>query len=285
MRHFGFYSLALVCGLGLSACAPPASLEESSQADNTVRHRRYLATGDSVPFGFNPLVTDQSQPENFVGYPEALAMTLQNDVANASCPGETSGSLISIAAADNGCQAFRSINPLHVDYQGSQLSFALAYLHSEPDTQLVTITIGANDLFILLRSCSNSLPCVIGKLPILLGQLQAHLTTIYTQLRGTGYHGQLIAVTYYAVNYSDPAQVQLIGAIDSTVAAVTIGFQGRVADGFNAFLAAAAPFGGDSCAAGLLIRLTATTCDIHPSPTGRDLLAKAVQQVLAPPGQ
>lgn len=245
----------------------------------------YLALGDSVPFGFNPLVTDKSQPENFVGYPEALAIALENDVANASCPGETSGSLISTTAPDNGCQAFRSSFPLHVDYQGSQLSFAVAYLKSEPDTRLVTITIGANDLFILLRFCLNSVPCVVSNLPALLSALQGHLTTIYSQLRATGYHGQLVAVTFYALNYSDTAQVQVIGAIDSTVAAVTTAFQGQVADGFGAFLAAAAPFGGDSCAAGLLIRLTATTCDVHPSPTGRELLAKAVQQVLAPPGQ
>jgi hypothetical protein len=51
-----------------------------------------------------------------------------------------------------------------------------------------------------------------------------------------------------------------------------------IAHGYEAFQAAAAPFAGDSCKAGLLI-VTSTsplTCDVHPTPAGRDLLAGAV---------
>jgi hypothetical protein len=56
-----------------------------------------------------------------------------------------------------------------------------------------------------------------------------------------------------------------------------------VAHGFEALQTAAAPFGGDSCKAGLLIVLTATplTCDVHPTPKGRDLLAGAVVDAIA----
>src|SRR3989442_4939566 len=54
----------------------------------------FLALGDSVAFGFSPLVRDPSEPENFVGYPEALAKLLDADVVNASCPGEASGGVI-----------------------------------------------------------------------------------------------------------------------------------------------------------------------------------------------
>jgi hypothetical protein len=41
-------------------------------------------------------------------------------------------------------------------------------------------------------------------------------------------------------------------------------------------------FGGNSCAAGLLIVTNASplTCDIHPSPRGRDALAGAIIQAL-----
>src|SRR2546425_4578447 len=56
----------------------------------------FLALGDSVAFGFSPLVRDPSEPENFVGYPEALAKLLDADVVNASCPGEASGGVISL---------------------------------------------------------------------------------------------------------------------------------------------------------------------------------------------
>src|SRR2546428_3545571 len=68
----------------------------------------FLALGDSVAFGFSPLVRDPSEPENFVGYPEALAKLLDADVVNASCPGEASGGFISLTSPlDNGCRAFR----------------------------------------------------------------------------------------------------------------------------------------------------------------------------------
>jgi hypothetical protein len=55
-----------------------------------------------------------------------------------------------------------------------------------------------------------------------------------------------------------------------------------VADGFAAWApVAAAKGGGDSCKAGLLIRLSPTTCDVHPTPRGRNLLASAVISTVA----
>ena len=65
----------------------------------------YLALGDSVAFGFDPLVRDFSEAENFIGYPEALAALLDVEVANASCPGEASGGFISLTSPlDTGCR-------------------------------------------------------------------------------------------------------------------------------------------------------------------------------------
>ena len=56
-----------------------------------------------------------------------------------------------------------------------------------------------------------------------------------------------------------------------------------VAKGFEAFKGAAAPFGGDSCKAGLLIVLNPSplSCDVHPTPKGRDLLAGAIVDAIA----
>ena len=48
------------------------------------------------------------------------------------------------------------------------------------------------------------------------------------------------------------------------------------ADGFAAFQLASALYDGDPCKAGLLVRMSETTCDSHPSPAGRDLLAATV---------
>jgi len=53
-----------------------------------------------------------------------------------------------------------------------------------------------------------------------------------------------------------------------------------MADGFAAFQSAARRFGGDSCAAGLLTRLTSGGCGIHPSAAGQALLAAAVERVV-----
>jgi len=102
----------------------------------------YLALGDSVAFGFSPLVSP-TDTDAYVGYPEVLS----KHVVNAACSGETSGSLIA-GPPDNGCAAFRSVAPLHVRYNGTQLAFAVAYIRAHPGTQLVTIDIGGNDLFI-----------------------------------------------------------------------------------------------------------------------------------------
>jgi len=234
----------------------------------------YLALGDSVAFGFSPIVfaTNPANTAAFVGYPKVL----NEEVVNAACPGETSGSLIA-GPPDNGCAAFRSIAPLHVTYSGTQLAFAVAFLAAHPSTQLVTIDIGANDLF-LLQACGTP-SCFADGFPTMLSTLASNLATIYGSLRAAGFKGQLVAVTYYALNYNDATQVSIIGAVDSAVAAVTVQFGGRVADGFNAFKAEAAEAGGDSCAAGLLIKLPAGGCDIHPSASGQEVLAEAVESV------
>lgn len=76
----------------------------------------------------------------------------------------------------------------------------------------------------------------------------------------------------------------MISQVNQVVAARTLAWGGIVADGFGAFAAASAAYGGDTCAAGLRIVVSTSplTCDIHPSPAGRDLLAKAIVKALRP---
>jgi lysophospholipase L1-like esterase len=216
----------------------------------------------------------------FVGYPQ-LASDLfrpRKKLFNASCPGETSTSLITGTRPDNGCQNYRQfIGALHVPYSGSQLQYAETYVAANPRTGLVTMMIGANDLFLLLDRCGGDLGCVGAGIPGLLDTLKNNLVAIYSGLRQAGFGGHFLAVTYYSLNYGDAVGTGIIGAIDGVLAGVTMAFGGSVADGFGAFKAAAAAFGGDSCAAGLVIHLTANTCDVHPSPAGAALLARAVR--------
>src|SRR5207237_6775547 len=122
---------------------------------------------------------------------------------------------------DNGCAGFRSVAPLHVRYTGTQLAVAVAYIRAHPNTQLVTIDIGANDLFVLLRTCAGSSSCFAAGFPVMLSRLASNLVTTYQSLRAAGFRGHLVALAYYVTDYNDQNAVTALGANNPVVAAVT----------------------------------------------------------------
>src|SRR5690242_19677671 len=77
---------------------------------------RYLALGDSVSFGFiSQAGFEYVSADNFIGFPTYAGQGAKLNVVNAACTGETTGSLLSSAAPDDGCQQFRSAGAqLHV---------------------------------------------------------------------------------------------------------------------------------------------------------------------------
>src|SRR6185437_8782083 len=86
----------------------------------------YLALGDSVAFGFVPAdaapAPNYEDAHSFLGYPEFLAQQLNERVTNASCPGETSTSMLVAGAPSNGCEnlpgsptGYRTLFPLHAE--------------------------------------------------------------------------------------------------------------------------------------------------------------------------
>jgi hypothetical protein len=248
------------------------------------RPQDYLALGDSVAFGYNPLVSP-TNADNFIGYPTPAGATLKETLTNAGCPGETSSHLISLSGIDHGCQNFRTAFPLHVSYSSSisQLDFADSFLQAHPQTLVVSINIGANDLFVLQESCGGNIQCLLAGLKGMLATLSANLDTIYGHIRNVdSYHHTIVALTYYSLNYSDPLGTGVISQVNQVVADRTLAWGGVVADGFSAFEAAAAAYGGDTCTAGLRIVVSSSPliCDIHPSPAGRDLLAQAIVSAL-----
>ena len=247
----------------------------------------YLALGDSVAFGYVPpaAVPAPNYPDahSFVGYPEYLAQQLNERVSNASCPGETTASMLVAGAQSNGCEnslgssvGYSTLYPLHVQYQGTQMDYALHYLSAHKNTQLITIDVGANDAFLCQATTADhctSFPELLG----VANEIAANLTTIFRDLRVVaGYSGPIVALTYYSLSYSDAASVAGTQFLNSVIAGVTTAFGGIVADGFAAFQGPSAAFGGDPCAAGLLIKLPDGTCNIHPSPAGHRLLATAI---------
>jgi lysophospholipase L1-like esterase len=166
-----------------------------------------------------------------------------------------------------------------VQYQGTQMQYALRYLILHRHTRLVTINIGANDLFRCEETTADHCASP-AELEAVLQEIQANLTAIYTKIRDVAhYHGLLVALTYYAVSYSDQAAVAGTEALNSAIVSVTEKFGGKVADGFAAFEGPSAAFGGSACAARLLIKLPDGTCNIHPSPAGHLLLAQAIEDV------
>lgn len=272
VRLFALLSAVLLFGAG----AVPASASNLSQGLS------YLALGDSVPFGFNPLV-DPSNVDNFTGYPEIVAQRLHLKDVNATCPGEATGGFLSLTGTDNVCRPYRSAFPLHVSYSTSQIDYAMAYLRSHPRTRLVTLTLGANDFFRFQKDCAVGPTfgtCTLG-LGGVFAVMQANLNTILGDIRATGYSGLIVGVTYYSLSYSDPASVGGALALNAQMVAVAAAHGALIASGFDAWAPVAAGAGGDSCAAGLLIALGGGTCDVHPTPLGRDLLASAVVATVA----
>lgn len=295
-------AVSMVCACALLALGSGPALAKSKSkpkpaapvpaAKNlpVVPGSQYLALGDSVTFGYmEPTVVPAPNYANaaaFPGYPEQLGARLRLSVANASCPGETSASLINASAPSNGCENSPShktsdnyrIHPLHVNYKGSQLAFALSYLHSHHNVRLVTLMIGANDFFLCQETTSDG--CA-SEQNATVAKVTKNIRTVLSAIRNKAhYNGQLVIVNYYSLNYSVPAvnaESQLLNKVQDNAAKR---FGVKIADGFGELEAASAHSGGNTCTAGLLTQLSAGGCGIHPSYAGQALLAQALEKTI-----
>jgi len=126
-RHLigiGLAGAAMVAAAGLMPALPAAAAPAAGPAANGT----YLALGDSVAFGYVPPeavpAPNYRSANSFVGYPEDVGQALRLGVWNASCPGETTASMLVAGAQSNGCEnspgspvGYRTQFPLHVQYQ------------------------------------------------------------------------------------------------------------------------------------------------------------------------
>src|SRR4051812_49001326 len=142
----------LVVLLGVMGCAGEVGPNNDPDAtqDDLKLFKPYLALGDSVAFGYNPVdaVKHPRDISRFVGYPEVVSLA-PIPTANASCEGETSMSFLNVLAPDHGCHSdWRANNyAMHVQYASqseSQLGYALRYLSTHPTTATVSVGVGAN---------------------------------------------------------------------------------------------------------------------------------------------
>lgn len=250
----------------------------------------YLALGDSVAYGYSPILFQgilhgalAPDPRLFIGYPDTVASRLDLQMVNASCPGETTAGLISRTPAnDFACLPFLSVVPLHATYSGSQLPFAVSYLATHATTSLVTIDIGANDVFKLQTACGGDATCIANGLPAVLAGIDANLRAILGAIRNAAhYHHAIVVLTYYALSY-DKATAQQTGFLNAPIIDAAGAFGAIVASGFDAFAGPSlATPDLSSCTAGLRIVLAPGVCDVHPTPAGRDLLAGAIVAAVA----
>jgi lysophospholipase L1-like esterase len=266
----------------LAALALSASLLLTGGASQADPGHPYLALGDSVSFGYiTQAGFEYRNPDNFIGFPTYVGQALGMTPTNAACPGEATAGFISPTGADNGCRPFREHFPLHTSYSGTQLSFATAFLNSHPNTKLVTIQLGANDAFLLQEQCKNDSACIAAGLPAVLSSISTNMDEIFRTLTAAHFNGRLIVVNYYSLNYADAAGTGVTRLLNQAITSHAKVDGAIVADAFSAFqqAAAPAPVNGNTCAAGLLNASPANpfTCDVHPSQSGQQLLAQAVE--------
>ena len=274
----------VVFALGSAASDRAGSSKASSAAGGS---SEYLALGDSIPFGYIAQAGfEYYNPENFVGYPDWTGIALGLDDANASCPGETTGSFLSTSAPDNGCRLYRSVTHLHVDYGSAttQMQYAINFLQQNGNTAVVTLQLGSDDVLLLEIACHGDPTCIANGIKQVYAQAAANMGTILGNLRATGYNGPIVIVNYYSIDYSNQAITLLTSGLNQAIASPAPLYGAVVADVFSAFKAAAAPAGGKTCVAGLLNAKAngqnLLSCDIHPSQSGHKLITQTVLQLI-----
>src|ERR1700692_1078199 len=218
----GFSVVSLVAGI----CAAGAA-----QADE---RGHALVLGDSVAFAYIATAGHEYiNPGNFLGFADDLEHMLGLEAVNPACPGEATGSFLSSTAPDNGCRGYRANFPLHVAYGTTQGAFATNYLKQHHDVRLITITLGANDGFLLEEGCATQAHptvCIGNGVPALLATVAGNMQTILADLRATGYGGAIVITTYYSTDYSDTAGTGLTALLNSAVVGPGQGYGAVVAD-------------------------------------------------------
>jgi lysophospholipase L1-like esterase len=277
--------LAVIAGLwfvGPAQARTTAAAPGLTSTTPVTRGSAYVALGDSVSFGYQePGVVptpDYHRPASFHGYPEQLGTALHLKVTNLACPGETSASLIDDTAPSLGCETgYRKFFTLHVRYRGAQLAYGLSFLRGHRDVKLVSLMIGANDLFLCQSETTDGCASPAEQRATL-AKISHNVRVILSAVRKRAhYGGQIAIVNYYSLDYasalSNAESTELNTALDNAAKP----FHVEIANGYGELKAASFRFGESPCLAGLLTQVGSYgKCGIHPSYAGQTLLAKAL---------
>src|SRR5579884_941097 len=263
--------LAAACTLlALAVFTVPA---DAARTPAVTAGSRYLALGDSVTFGYEESAVvpapNYKDAASFIAYPQLVGEVLHLKVANASCPGETTGSLIDASAESNGCEnilgkggGYRTAYPLHVRYRGSQLAYAVSYLRRHRDVRLVSLMIGANDAFICQETTKDA--CLApSEQRAVFAKIARNVRRILSAIRNQArYRGQIVIVNYWSLDYSSSVVTGVTRGLNAAVDGAARRYGVRFADGFGEFRQGTRIFGGNPCTAGLLTKLSTGGCGV-----------------------
>jgi lysophospholipase L1-like esterase len=231
----------------------------------------YLSLGDSLGFGLqrSKLITlldsESYTPAAFnTGYTDDFARSMRRirpnqQVVNLSCPGENTDTMIS-----GGC-FFTSVLglSLHVDYAGSQLNAAVAFLRAHRgQVSPITLSIGAGDLQ-AADDCDLDPACIARN--HVLPHIRQNLDRILTALRRAAPEAELILLQPYDAFADDqPSSVEVWQQLNAVIGLLAAEHRARVADAFAAFNGT-----------GRICQLTffCAEGDTHPTDAGYALLA------------
>jgi lysophospholipase L1-like esterase len=240
----------------------------------------YLALGDSLAFGYsqakfesllpgeNPAAYDTGYVDDFGHVLRLVHPNLQ--IVNDGCPGETTESFI------KGPCEYQLAFPLHHPYVGgptsSQLSDALAYLHANPDTNPITLDIGANDaLGVIERTCEKKVECVVKEAPSLFAHIASNLGLILAELRGADPQATIVVLGLYnPFGEKLPGGNALTAQLNEVMSQVASTVGARFADPLPIFNPPGALEEPTIC---LLTNMCTPLEDIHPTDLGYAVLA------------
>ena len=159
-------ALALV--FAITVASPVATPAGASLAPVSVEY--YLDLGGSASVGFQPTAARPSGQPTDTGYANDL-LTIERarwhdlQLVQFGCPGETTGTFM------NGGDRCRSAGQ-------TQLSQAVAFLHSHPNTVLMTIDLGFNDIERCLAFHVVDQACLTQRLDLISQQLPPILAAL-----------------------------------------------------------------------------------------------------------
>ncbi|GAA3619492.1 hypothetical protein GCM10022199_24980 [Marihabitans asiaticum] len=168
--------ITALCALLVALVGPaPASAEPAQDGP------WYLALGDSYAAGYQPGEGDDLTGGYAGEVREALAETAAGArLENLACSGERIGTLL-----DGGP---------YCAYEGSQRDAAMAFLAEHPDTALITLDIGGNDVQTCVERSTGAidLPCLQEGL----ATIQTRLPELLSDLRAAAPDAQIVITNY-----------------------------------------------------------------------------------------